>query len=587
MTAQKKPLSEQAQVAKLIKQYCKSIGIDCRTKSDSFSMGDSVDAYLCDQPPEVVAKVETYAKQFQYGHFNGMEDIYEYSNRRKDIPQSKYVFVNVNYSDEIKQAAWDTVRARFPEAKDGPASFKEAENWRMADRWASDFVYRLLRGSLTVCGDFDPSGDFWKSRDPARPAAVPISATTSGAAIEEHTHTKGRFQMWVVVLPARVDGETFTRYLGTAKALGGWYSRKWGTTPAGFAFKDRAKAEEFAAGLDPAEAGETSEKLTADPVGKMDRSGTPTADPGKADRLRGLADKMQPEIDRCFADRLANTPKRQRQAGEARLEGERLKRTQQGLRALADLHETGAVPPDLVEVTTKKAAYELAGAELDRSSCGYYDVPIDLGRPRQNTPAALAFWDLLKPKSDEEKAADDLRRMMEKLKFASIPGFFQTPAALIKIMMERADIRPGDKCLEPEAGAGAIADQLREAGGTVDCCEVWLSLRRILEAKGHRLVAEDFLSAALPTYDRIVMNPPFEGLQDIDHVRKAFDHLAPGGRLVSVMSPGAFYRTTKKAEDFREWFYDLGGSLEEIPAGTFKESGTEVSSVLVMIDKAA
>lgn len=76
------------------------------------------------------------------------------------------------------------------------------------------------------------------------------SAETCGAfTIEEHTHTKRGFQMWIVSPAERVGRETFGDWLAKAKERGGWYSRKWGSTPAGFAFKDKSEAEAFAKDL--------------------------------------------------------------------------------------------------------------------------------------------------------------------------------------------------------------------------------------------------------------------------------------------------------------------------------------------------
>ncbi len=71
--------------------------------------------------------------------------------------------------------------------------------------------------------------------------------------------------------------------------------------------------------------------------------------------------------------------------------------------------------------------------------------------------------------------------------------------------------------------------------------EINPSLREILEMKGYNVVASDFLDYG-GEYDVIVMNPPFEKLQDIDHVRHAFDLLTEGGRLVAVMSESPFFR---------------------------------------------
>jgi hypothetical protein len=81
------------------------------------------------------------------------------------------------------------------------------------------------------------------------------------------------------------------------------------------------------------------------------------------------------------------------------------------------------------------------------------------------------------------------------------------------------------------------------------------------------------------------MNPPFEKLQDVAHVLHAFNMLKDDGRLVAIMSPSAFFRSDKKCQDFRDWFEQLGGEKIDLPAGSFKDSGTNVSSVMVVIDK--
>ena len=75
------------------------------------------------------------------------------------------------------------------------------------------------------------------------------SVTLDGFTISEHTHTKKGFQMWIVTAGERVTRDTFQAWLTEAKSRGGWYSRKWGSTPAGFAFKDPDAARDFAASV--------------------------------------------------------------------------------------------------------------------------------------------------------------------------------------------------------------------------------------------------------------------------------------------------------------------------------------------------
>ena len=59
-----------------------------------------------------------------------------------------------------------------------------------------------------------------------------------------------------------------------------------------------------------------------------------------------------------------------------------------------------------------------------------------------------------------------------------------------------------------------------------------------------------------------------------------------GGRLVSVMSQGPFYRADRKATEFREWFAELVGEKIDLPADSFKDGfvPTGVSTCLVVLD---
>ena len=100
--------------------------------------------------------------------------------------------------------------------------------------------------------------------------------------------------------------------------------------------------------------------------------------------------------------------------------------------------------------------------------------------------------------------------------------------------------------------------------------------------QGFEVTGRDFLEDASEA-DRFVMNPPFENLQDIDHVRHAFNLLRPSGRIVSVMSQGPFFRSCAKAQDFRQWFGSRGEVIEELTRGTFGVADTQVSAKLILL----
>lgn len=306
-------------------------------------------------------------------------------------------------------------------------------------------------------------------------------------------------------------------------------------------------------------------------------------------RLRDMADAMQSAIDHAFNPaRLANTPKRARQAGEARIEGRRLQRTQSALRRLADLHASGLCPPILASIASKAKAYDMLGAEITRTG-GYYDAGNDLNRPRSDASTeAIDLWHIATSGGSIDMAAERLRAKLEALKFAKIPGYFPTPAALCARMVELAELPAGDfEMLEPSAGHGAIVDAVKAAAGhrvSIDVCERNHTLRGILLDKGYEpLDVDDFASLrSLPVYDRILMNPPFEHGQDAKHTMHAWRFLKPKGILVSILAGNALQR---RDTTFAEWFDAVNAERYPIPAGAFKESGTDVASVMVLAVK--
>lgn len=115
----------------------------------------------------------------------------------------------------------------------------------------------------------------------------------------------------------------------------------------------------------------------------------------------------------------------------------------------------------------------------------------------------------------------------------------------------------------------------------------------VLQLKGYNVCARDFLIFPLPEHtpaqcDRIVMNPPFELEQDIAHVRHATSLLRPGGRVVAILSEGAFVRQSRGAQAFRQWLAEHQDVTEVVPAGAFAQTQrpTAIRSRIVVIEAA-
>ena len=164
---------------------------------------------------------------------------------------------------------------------------------------------------------------------------------------------------------------------------------------------------------------------------------------------------------------------------------------------------------------------------------------------------------------------------------------FFTPPGLAKEVVARADVK-GLLVLEPSAGEGALAyEALRQGAEKVTCIEKDALLIRDLQKGGLDALEGDFLVDGFfgVTWPRIVMNPPFTRQQDIAHVTRAFGLLAPGGKLVAIMSAGVEFRSDRKTNAFRELVASVGGTIERLPEGSFESSGTSVRTVIVEMTK--
>ena len=90
----KRNLSTAALAAKAIRIELKKAfpGTKFSVRSEIYSGGDSVNVFWKNGPTTSV--INAIIKKYQYGHFDGMTDCYEFSNRRNNIPQVKFVFAN-------------------------------------------------------------------------------------------------------------------------------------------------------------------------------------------------------------------------------------------------------------------------------------------------------------------------------------------------------------------------------------------------------------------------------------------------------------------------------------------------------------
>lgn len=154
--------------------------------------------------------------------------------------------------------------------------------------------------------------------------------------------------------------------------------------------------------------------------------------------------------------------------------------------------------------------------------------------------------------------------------------YYPTPREVVERIM--SDVYPinGQRVLEPSCGCGRFMDAVRAAGAEVFGIEVDASRAAETRAKGHRVMVANFLETA-PTedYDRVVMNPPFYGRHYAKHVEHALKFLKPGGVLISILPATARYD---------HGFYP-SGHWEDLPVGSFSESGTNINTSVLKLRK--
>lgn len=242
-------------------------GIKFSVKSKSYSGGDSIDVRWEMGP--TAKEVKEITEKYEEGSFNGMIDMYE-SDRSAYRSAVESVLGGIKYSFEdrdIPLSAVLQVRDLVIDDMQLPDSFKSggyewyhaiipgSNNISLAQVVRSAFANVSFPPGAKITGIVpNENGNGMERYLVTFEASVPAPvATTEGGSslgvtthIEKHRHTKKGFDMFLVVLDTRVEADTFSNIRDRCKAAGGWYSRKWGRTPGGFAFEQEEKAVEFA-----------------------------------------------------------------------------------------------------------------------------------------------------------------------------------------------------------------------------------------------------------------------------------------------------------------------------------------------------
>lgn len=244
-------------------------GVKFSVRAEYFSGGSSMNISWSMGP--TTKEVDAIVGKYKAGSFDGSTDYYDYDHSAESeavkevLGQHKYVSTSRDYDagvmntvakglaaivgDELPER-WHRVPAdklmgrddystavyqilshtQFPPGAIVSGVELEADEEKHTHEWYSRYrvVYGVMEGTTSAAAD--------GSDEPA----------AGGYAIQKHWHDKRRFDFWLIVPAVRMSAEAFDAKRASCEAAGGWYSRKWGKTPGGFAFKSEQAAKEWA-----------------------------------------------------------------------------------------------------------------------------------------------------------------------------------------------------------------------------------------------------------------------------------------------------------------------------------------------------
>ncbi|HMN10958.1 MAG TPA: class I SAM-dependent methyltransferase [Bellilinea sp.] len=170
-------------------------------------------------------------------------------------------------------------------------------------------------------------------------------------------------------------------------------------------------------------------------------------------------------------------------------------------------------------------------------------------------------------------------------------NYFPTPEHLALKLVQRIEIKPGERILEPSAGTGHIARVIRRLypHNPLWVIERSWPMAKELKRQGFSGFCTDFLTFKRPV-DVIIANPPFRNnFQDIDHFKHAWEILNPGGRMAFILHEySAFPKLSYgKPYEFTRFLKEIKARGVKNPPGSFAnaERPTNTGTSMVWVEK--
>lgn len=419
--------------------------------------------------------------------------------------------------------------------------------------------------------------------------------------IKEDIDTRDNSKIYVVKVFEKLDRDEYLTVNNNMKSIGGYYSK----FKHGFIFKD-----------DPTELLNNDTKQDTTEVKEEVKQEQKQAKQDKLiDKINNQIESIQKKIDGLSGDYKTNTYKRMNEQAsrESKIEGfkndiELLQYLLDTLeiRGLTPLEENLIISSFRVEIYSyyirHNAYLERKGTALKEISFpeinkeypdNWYNKEVPTKQKRLQKANIYNTFDLLKaveeykqiynlinkPVNHTEKKIKQLEREYKMQQKGDI-NF--TPTKVVKQMIEYAHIDENSRVLEPSAGIGNIADQIKQITKNIDVCEYMYHFSELLELKGYNVVGNDFLEYNTDQkYDSIIMNPPFSNEQE--HIKHAYKLLKDDGILVTISSPHWTFANDKNSVEFREWLDNETYFTKDLKGGTFEMTG--VASKIIVIEK--
>jgi hypothetical protein len=520
--------------------------------SDNFSMGDAVRIHYTDGVK--IEKITSITDKYQYGSFDGMQDLYENTNSRSDIPQAKYVQVERKRSDEADKIIIELLKKEVdPDFDPQKYYFNE---------WGSQLVWKKFYAM-----EFLPEQEQPKETTKINGSFQIVDYSEKAIAVFGDTkpikdHLKqlgGRFNPFLNFNNSKTAGWVFSKLKrNEVETLlnGSIPQHKDNET---FEIKEVNLSESL---MNKAlSTKEQAEKINTGVHGNWTNRRQRMAD--SQDYKKDNLLKIATILETLSIHWINNTIDNELKCIKTRSDVELL------------LYGSYPESPQHDHGDWYKKEYPARKKKVDSLGIKNKEHFNNIKSLVQNLGTIELTHEQIKQK-ELDKLMADIHKM-------NIPGFFPTPEPLIEQMIDISGIDHVNNILEPSAGMGSICDKIKDICDNLECCEQQYTLYEFLQKKGFNVIERNIFDIENRSnfYDAIFMNPPFEKREDLKHVMFCYNLLANSGKLVSIISAGTL------TNEFNDWLTDKDYEIFDTPKDSFKSAfnSTGVQVKIILINK--